>query len=91
MVYKPGKSNPSDFMSIYPTSSYEKCENVADDYINIIIYESVPNNISLGEIRTCTKHDEHLQYVIDLVKKNDMYKTKTTLPENLSSHYHNVL
>ena len=87
VVYKPGKSNPSDFMSRHPTNSCEECENVAEDYINFIIDESVPKNISLDEIKAYTKHDELLQYVIDSVKKNDWHKTKSKLPENLSGDY----
>ena len=74
-------------MSRHPTNSCEECENIAEDYINFIIDESVPKNISLDEIKTYTKHDELLQYVIDSVKTNDWHKTKSKLPENLSGDY----
>ena len=87
VVYKLGKSNPSDFMSRHPTNSSEERENITEDYIHFIIDESVPKNMSLDEIETCTKHDELLQYVIDSVKKNDWHKTKAKLPENLSGDY----
>ena len=74
-------------MSRHPTNSCEECENVAEDYINFIIDESVPKNINLDEIKTCTKHDELLQYVIDSVKKNGWHKSKAKLQENRTGDY----
>ena len=32
VIHKHGKSNPIHFISRYPANSYEKCENVAEDY-----------------------------------------------------------
>ena len=65
--YRPGSDNPADYMSRHPvttsgTSSKE--ESMAEEFVNMIITDSIPKSVSLAEIAAATKTDEALQLAI---------------------------
>ena len=63
--YKPGKSNPSDYMSRHPIYSRSvkssRAAKVTEEYINFIIRNDIPNSMKLDEFETQTAKDPMLR------------------------------
>ena len=69
IVFRPGKDNPADYMSRHPaTKDVRSCreEKIAEEYVEFISQTSVPNAITLEEVRAATAKDKVLQTVIEL-------------------------
>jgi len=43
IIYKPGKDNPSDYLSRHPLKNAENDRNLAEEYVNFITEKAVPN------------------------------------------------
>lgn len=43
VLYKPGVNNPTDYLSCHPASHSLKQQNMTEEHVNFIAYNSVPN------------------------------------------------
>ena len=43
IIYKPGKDNPSDYLSRHPLKNAGNDRNLAEEYVNFITEKAVPN------------------------------------------------
>ncbi len=79
VTYKPGSSNPADFMSRHPVQTLSEKVNIADEYVNAITSYALPNPqyISLKELQDATNDDAHLQAVRNALK-TDLWNTDLT-------------
>ena len=69
IVFRPGKDNPADYMSRHPATKdvrSSRGEKIAEEYVEFISQTSVPNAITLEEVRAATAKDKILQAVIEL-------------------------
>ena len=75
--YKPGKSNPADFLSRHPVHSADTQSTheakVAEEYIKFVISHTVPKAMTLEEIIEATKSDPTLQAVKSAIKCNQWH------------------
>ena len=65
--YRPGSDNPADYMSRHPSTTSgtsSKEESMAEEFVNMIITDSIPKSVSLAEIAAATKTDEALRLAI---------------------------
>ena len=58
LTYRQGKDekNPADFSSQHPVSEFSTT-NIAEDYINYVCYNAVPNAMTLEEVQMETQRD----------------------------------
>ena len=68
LTYRPGKdeSNPADYLSRHPSTRPTK-DNEAESYINYVANASVPNALSLEEVKQTTASDKTLQNVMKAI------------------------
>ena len=69
VVYRPGKDNPADYMSRHPVNQNVESsreEKIAEEYVDFISQTSVPNAITLDEVKAATVEDKLLQTVIEI-------------------------
>ena len=71
VIYKPGKSNPADYMSRHPVSqSSLHNESETEGFVNYIMNNAVPKSLSLEKIEKETKSDRTLVKVMEAIKSN---------------------
>ena len=61
VVYKPGATNPADYLSRHPTQSSRKQEHLTEEYVNFKTSTSIPKTMTMDEIITATNSDRALQ------------------------------
>ena len=69
IVFRPGKDNPADYMPRNPATKdvrSSRAEKIAEEYVEFISQTSVPNAITLEEVRAATAKDKVFQTVIEL-------------------------
>ncbi len=59
VVYKPGNTNPADYLSRHPTQTSLKQQKLAEGYVNYITQNSVPKAMTLEEIKQPQTLIEH--------------------------------
>ena len=77
VVYKPGISNMSDYLSRHPVTTTEKPSQsrIAEEYVLFIADQDVPKAMTMQEIVQETSKDSDLQTVISNVRHNTWNKT----------------
>jgi len=76
IVYRPGKENPSDYMSRHPVNASESKRNLAEEYVNFIAQMAVPNAMALDEVKAASVQDKTIQKAIELTKNGKWYELK---------------
>ncbi|XP_028412552.1 uncharacterized protein K02A2.6-like [Dendronephthya gigantea] len=68
-VYRPGKDekNPADFMSRHPAAEF-LAPNIADEYVNYVCNNAVPNAMTLQEVQRETQHDSTMQVLASAIE-----------------------
>ncbi|GFR83013.1 transposon Ty3-G Gag-Pol polyprotein [Elysia marginata] len=68
LIYRPGKdeANPADYLSRHPPAKPIR-DNEGERYIRYIANTSVPNALSLDEVRKATSLDEQLKNVMSAI------------------------
>lgn len=90
--YKPGKTNPADYLSRHPLTTTQHPEPDAEEHINFIIKNAVPKSLTMSEIQDATKKDTLIQFSIQAVKTNTWRKiineANANLKSDLTSMFH---
>ena len=71
--YRPGTSNPADYMSRHPARlniKRSREQQMAEHYVNALASVATPMAMSVEEVKRETAKDETLQAVIKLIQKN---------------------
>ena len=68
IVYKPGKDNPSDYLSRHPLKNVGNNRNLAKEYVNFITEKAVPNAMTLDEVKLTSVNDTTIQKAIELTE-----------------------
>ena len=79
LLYRPGKSNPADYMSRHPmntTKQSSREQKIADECVNVIANTSTPVAVTLTELKEATLKDRTLQTVSDIVESVRWHETK---------------
>jgi len=85
VIYKPGESNMSDYLSRHPYVTKTKASNasnIAEEYLSFIAYHDVPKAMTLKDIINDTSRDNDLQKVMQIVRQSSWtsnYATNTVL------------
>lgn len=85
VIYKPGESNMSDYLSRHPDVTKTQASNagkIAEEYLSFITYHDVPKAMTLHDIINETSSDNDLQQVMQNVRQSSWksnYKTNTVL------------
>ena len=66
--YRPGKDNPSDYISRHPLKIDLDARNLAEEYVAFICEESVPNAMTIDEIKNASISDQTTQKAIEYTK-----------------------
>ena len=72
IVYKPGKDNPSDYLSRHPLKNAGNNRNLAEEYVNFITEKAVPNAMTLDEVKLASVNDTTKQKAIELTENGKM-------------------
>ena len=70
VLYKPGVNNPADYLSRHPKSHSLKQQNMAEEHVNFIAYNSVPKAMTLEEIEIATNQNDTLKGLRAAIKLN---------------------
>ena len=72
LQYRPGKDNPSDFMSRHPkpVNFINETENLAELYANYVCSNAIPKAMTREEVKLETKLDPLLQKVVTAISLN---------------------
>ena len=70
VVYRPGATNPANYLSRHPTQTSRKQENMTEEYVNFIALNSVLKAMTMEQIVTATGADKVLRGVRDAIKQN---------------------
>ncbi len=73
VVYKPGNTNPADYLSRHPTRTSLKQQKMAEGYVNYITQNSVPKAMTLEEIQTATDADRTLKGLRAAIKLDNWH------------------
>jgi transposase InsO family protein len=77
--YRPGSTNPADYMSRHPTQEVVKSrreQKVAEEYVNFTANNATPRALSLEDIQYATAADQTLQVAIQLVQNGQWHTVK---------------
>ena len=95
VVYKPGGTNPADYLSRHPTQSSRKQEHLTEDYLNFITSTSIPKTMTMDEIITATNSDRALQGLRAAIKIDkwdcDIVKPYKQIKEELTVTSHGIV
>ncbi|GFR81604.1 transposon Ty3-G Gag-Pol polyprotein [Elysia marginata] len=82
--YSPGKDelNPADYLSRHPTNKPTR-DNKGEDYISYVAKASVPNALTLGEVKKATKNDLQLQKVMTAIQSGKWEKKSLSSFSNI--------
>ena len=86
VIHRPGKNNPTDYISRHPDKSVPFVSNqqskVAEDYVNFLSGHDVPKALTTTEIKAATSTDSALQLTITAIQtdrwKQALHKAKAT-------------
>ena len=70
VVYKPGATNPADYLSQHLIQSSHKQQHLTEEYVNFIASNSIPKTMTMDEIITATNSDRSLQGLRAAIKIN---------------------
>ncbi|CAB4005564.1 uncharacterized protein K02A2.6-like, partial [Paramuricea clavata] len=70
VIYRPGVTNPADYLSRHPTQTSCKQQKMTEGYVNFIASNSVPKAMTMDEIVTATDSDRVLKGVRAAIKLN---------------------
>jgi hypothetical protein len=70
VVYKPGATNPADYLSRHPIQSNHKQQLLTEEYVNFIASNSIPKAMTIDEIIAATNLDRSLQGLRAAIKLN---------------------
>ena len=93
-VYRPGATNPADYLSRHAIQKSRRQEKITEEYVNFITINSVPKAMTMEEIVTATDADKVLRGVRDAIKRNkwdnDIVKPFKAIKDELTitSHLH---
>ena len=76
IIYKPGKDNPSDYLSRHPLKNAGNDRNLAEEYVNFITEKAVPNAITLDEVKLASINDKTIQKAIELTENGKWHVIK---------------
>lgn len=68
LKYRPGSSNPADYISRHPVRASEPHADTAEDYVHYITSNSVPKTLTMEQIQAETESDPLLQAVSRAIK-----------------------
>ena len=90
--YRPGKDNPSDYMSRHPVDTKEtrRPGDVAEEHINFIVQHTTPKSISVKEVKQQTKDDATLQAVIKCIHDGKWHETRNMTDPNINKQERNI-
>ena len=71
--YRPGPTNPSDYLSRHPLPKMATDNNFVEEYVNFIGTHATPVAINFDDICEATRKDPTLQKLIDLIRNNTWY------------------
>ena len=71
--YRPGKDNPSDYISSHPLKIDLDARNLAEEYVAFTCEESVPNAMTIDEIKNASISDQTIQKAIEYTKTGKWY------------------
>ena len=79
LIYKPGKSNPADYLSRHlpvggKTLESSREQRLAESIVNYISVTSMPKPLPVEDVRSATLADETLQAVMSALRDNKWYK-----------------
>ena len=57
VVYKPGSSNPADYLSRHPTRTSLKQQRFTEEYVNYLATNTIPKAMTLEEIKAAINTD----------------------------------
>ena len=81
LIFRPGKSNPADYLSRHLSSAKPKLssreQRLAESMVNYISATSAPKPLPLNDIREATLADDTLQAVMAAMRDNQWHKHKT--------------
>ena len=70
VFYRPGKSNPSDYISRHPVVQVESMsDDLSDSYLNMIVEKELIKSISVEDVRKATAEDLKFQRIMKLLMK----------------------
>ena len=72
IVYKAGKDNPSDYLSMHPLKNVGNNRNLAEEYVNFMTEKAVPNAMTLDEVKLTSVNDTTIQKAIELTESGKM-------------------
>lgn len=75
IIYRPGKDNPSDYLSRHPTGK-ESERNLAEEYVNFVSENAVPNAIKLDDVKMESSKDKTIQKAIELTQNGKWFEVK---------------
>ena len=70
VVYKPGATNPADYLSRRPIQLNRKQQHLTEEYVNFIASNSIPKPMTMDEIITATNLDRSFQGLQAAIKIN---------------------
>lgn len=79
LEYRPGKSNPADYMSRHPYDKPTR-DNAAEAYVAYISQHAVPKAMSLDEVRLATQESSTLQQVMNAIQSGKWYDSPDLTP-----------
>ena len=83
IVYKPGKDNPSDYLSRHPLKNAGNNRNLAEEYVNFITEKAVPNSMTLDEVKLASINDKTIQKAIELTENGKWHDIKKLMSYRL--------
>lgn len=81
--YRPGKDNPSDYMSRHPSPTKIDM-NLAEEYVNFITNTSIMKAMTLDEVKQATSKDKTLMKAIEFTRNGRWFDMKTIKDEEIS-------
>lgn len=77
VVYRPGSTNPADYMSRHPiASTCARGRKVTEEYVNYVCESVCPKAVSVQDVIKSTQDDPMLQNVINCVINGQWYRFK---------------
>ena len=77
IIYKPGKDNPSDYMSRHPVQMDTTNDSLAEEYVAFISSEAIPHAMTLDEVKIASLKDKTMQKAIEYARTGKWHEIKT--------------
>ena len=86
-MYKKGKEDPADYMSRHPSlKEASNSEYITEQYIIVIVQETVPKILTLNTISEYTSKEETISKLIQKQKPNKVNATEITKDTKLQAY-----